>query len=136
MKKLLIILFIVAAVVAVVFMSSRSRGPQRQVVRAGAILPLTGTAANYGELMKRGITIGLEECTATAGATAPRLEVIIEDSKSVPKDGVSAMQKLLQIDKVSVVMPALSSVVLACAPIAEQNHVVLLNCPANSPKLR
>jgi branched-chain amino acid transport system substrate-binding protein len=46
------------------------------------------------------------------------------------------MQKLLQIDKVTAVMPALSSIVLACAPIAQQNNVVLLNCPANSPKLR
>jgi len=105
-------------------------------VRVGAILPMTGTAANYGELMKRGIDIAMDEYNTTTAQAHPKLEVIIEDSKSNPKDGVSAMQKLLQIDNVPVVMPALSSVVLACAPIAEQNRVVLLNCPANSPKLR
>lgn len=105
-------------------------------IKIGAILPMTGTAANYGELMKRGTNIAVDEFNASAAQSAPHLEVIIEDSKSNPKDGVSAMQKLLQVDKVAAVMPALSSIVLACAPIVEENRVVLLNCPANSPKLR
>ena len=55
-----------------------------------------------------------------AGNLFLRLDVIIEDSKSNPKDGVSAMYKLLHVDRVQVIMPALSSVVLACAPIAER----------------
>jgi branched-chain amino acid transport system substrate-binding protein len=105
-------------------------------VAVGAILPLTGTAANYGELMKRGITVALDEAAAGASKPSNRLNLIIEDSKSNPKDGVSALHKLLQADKVAAVMPALSSVVLAAAPIAEQNKIVLLNAPANSPKLR
>jgi branched-chain amino acid transport system substrate-binding protein len=46
------------------------------------------------------------------------------------------MQKLLQVDRVAAIMPALSGVVLAVAPIAERNRIVLLNCPANSPLLR
>jgi branched-chain amino acid transport system substrate-binding protein len=136
-KKILIISVIGALILAVLYLFPHSKESARQeVVRVGAILPMTGNAANYGELMKRGITIAMDEYASTWKPASPRLEVVIEDSKSDPKDGVSAMQKLLQIDKVSVVMPALSSVVLACAPIAEQNHVVLLNCPANSPKLR
>lgn len=105
-------------------------------VRVGAILPQTGSAANYGELMKRGIDIAVNEHNSKAPVGTPRIDVVIEDSKSNPKDGVSALQKLLQIDKVPAFMPALSGVVVACVPIAEQSRVVLLNCPANSPKLR
>lgn len=107
-----------------------------QVVKVGAILPMTGSAANYGELMRRGIQMAVEEQGGGPAGSALKLDVVIEDSKSVPRDGVSAMQKLVQLDKVSAVMPALSGIVLACIPIAEQNQVVVLNNPANSPKLR
>lgn len=130
---------LVILVILVAVLTWRNRyceSPKSNVIRVGAILPMTGNASNYGELMKRGISIAVDEYNAVAGNSAAPMEVVIEDSRSNPKDGVSAMQKLLQIDKVAAVMPALSGVVLACAPIAEQNHVVLLNCPANSPKLR
>jgi len=136
-KRFLIggIALVVVAVILVFVVKSRRQNPSN-VVRVGAILPMTGTSANYGDLMKRGISIAADEFNVSAGDASPHLDVVIEDSKSTPKDGVSAMQKLLQVDKVQAVMPALSGVVLACVPIAESNRVVLLNCPANSPKLR
>jgi branched-chain amino acid transport system substrate-binding protein len=97
---------------------------------------MTGNAANYGELMRKGVLIAQDEFNGTRLSGQMHVEVIIEDSRSGPKDGVSALNKLIDVDQVSAVMPALSSVVLSCAPICERNSVVLLNCPANSPKLR
>jgi len=104
-------------------------------MRVGAVLPLTGSAANYGVLMRRGIEIAEREINATT-ASKPALRVIVEDSRSNPKDAVSALQKLIGFDRVAAVMPALSTIVLASTPIAESNRIVLLNCPANSPQLR
>ena len=131
---LVVAVLLATGLVAMLLTHRRTTG--RNVVKLGAILPMTGTAADYGELMRRGITIATDEFNANAGKSAVHLEVVIEDSRSNPKDGVSAMQKLLQVDRVPAVMPALSGIVLACVPLAERNHVVLLNCPANSPKLR
>ncbi len=136
-RKILITLFVLVAAFAITFFILLERADHTiDEVRVGAILPMTGNAANYGELMRRGIRIALDEYNTTAMPSSPRFNVIIEDSKSGPKDGVASFHKLLAVNKVVAVMPALSSVVLACAPIAQENHVVLLNCPANSPKLR
>jgi branched-chain amino acid transport system substrate-binding protein len=136
-KRYLVGGLVLLAVIAIVIVVVKSRRSEpSNTVRVGAILPMTGTSANYGELMSRGISVAADEFNASRAKDSPSLDVVIEDSKSTPRDGLSAMQKLIQIDKVAAVMPALSGVVLACVPIAESNHVVLLNCPANSPKLR
>jgi branched-chain amino acid transport system substrate-binding protein len=137
-KKLIIA--IVAAVVVVLGIWLLLKPPRDAgrgtVVRLGAILPMTGNAANYGELMRRGVSIAQDEYNASRKAGQPRIEVIVEDSQSGPRNAVSGLNKLISVDAVPAVMPALSSVVLSCVPICEQNSVVLLNCPANSPKLR
>lgn len=124
-------------IVAVFFPIACSKKKQEpNEIRIGAILPLTGNAANYGELMKRGVLIAQDEFNRTRVSKQTRMEVIIEDSRSGPSGGVSALNKLINVDGISAAMPALSSVVLSCVPICEKNAVVLLNCPANSPKLR
>jgi branched-chain amino acid transport system substrate-binding protein len=64
------------------------------------------------------------------------IRVIYEDSKGTPKDGVLAAQKLIVQDRTPVIVSAFSGILLAIAPIAEQSKVVLINGPANSPKLR
>lgn len=137
-RRNLIILGIVSTVVLLgiaLQMSRTSRVSPMTKVRFGAVLPMTGSNANYGELMKRGIAMAVDEFNATA-PPGIQLDVLIEDSRSNAKDGVSAFQKLVQIDRSLAVMPVLSPVILGCIPIAERSHTVLLNCPANSPKLR
>jgi len=113
----------------------KNRNSSTHAVRLGAILPLTGSNANYGEMMQRGIVVALDEYNAHRNY-GPAIEVIIEDSKSNPKDGVTAFQKLIQVDNTPAIMPVLSPVIVGCIPIAERNKIVILNCPANSPKLR
>lgn len=130
----------IASILMLAWCGGCSRSPENKPtperVRVGAVLPLTGSAANYGELMRRGILLALDEIKANPGKSNDLFDVAVEDSRSMPKDGVSALQKLLAVEKTPAVMPALSSIILACVPIAEQKDVVVLNCPANSPKLR
>ena len=98
MKKLwIVVAVVVLAVVLGIYMTKQRAASGAPSVRVGAILPMTGTAANYGELMKRGISIAADECVRNRKPDAAILEVVIEDSKSNPKDGVSAIQKLLQL---------------------------------------
>ena len=64
------------------------------------------------------------------------IEVIYEDTKGDPKVAVSALQKLITIDKVNYVIDnSMSSVTLAVAPVAEENKVVLLSTGGSSPKI-
>ncbi len=115
--------------------SRRDDGAKRTTqIPVGLVIPLTGNSANYGEIMRRGLDLAVE-MEGNKDGKAP-IRVIYEDSKGAPKDGVLAAQKLMVQDKTPVIVSAFSGILLAIAPVAEQSKTVLINGPANSPKLR
>jgi branched-chain amino acid transport system substrate-binding protein len=80
--------------------------------------------------------LGLEEINTTGGIDGHKIVIIYEDSQSEPKMAVTALQKLITTDHVQVVIGDIaSSSVLAMAPIAESNQVVLLSPGASSPDI-
>jgi branched-chain amino acid transport system substrate-binding protein len=96
----------------------------QQDVKIGAILPMTGGAASYGEWMRNGMAIAVDEINKKWEG-GRKLTLIIEDSKSNPKDAVAAMNKLTSADKVAAVMTTLTGITNALAPIADQHKIVL-----------
>lgn len=105
-------------------------------IRIGAILPLTGSSARYGKWIQEGLDLALEQINPNGGINGRRLEIIYEDDQAQPASAASAMQKLVNIDKVPCVFGSwASSSVLAQAPIAEQAKTVLM-AEAISPKIR
>jgi branched-chain amino acid transport system substrate-binding protein len=104
--------------------------------RVGLILPLSGQASSYGELMRRGALMAQSDLSAEAPGRPTVLEVLIEDSRSAPTDGLAAFRKLVDVDHSIAVLPALSSVVTALLPYAQKEKVLLLNCAATTPKIR
>lgn len=108
---------------------NRKKELPKEKIKIGVILPLTGDAASYGIGLKNGIEIGLAMDTA-------KVTLIYEDSKADPKLAVNAVTKLVNVDKVQLLLgPFTSSEVLAVAPIAEKNEIVLIAPTASSPAL-
>lgn len=96
-----------------------TRGPG-DVLRIGAIFPLTGDIASYGKAAQQGIDLGVYEINEAGGVNGRRIEVVYEDDQGQPRTAVSAMQKLVSVDGVPVVLgSAASSVTLALCPIAQ-----------------
>lgn len=109
---------------------------KKEEIKIGAILPLTGEGAKYGQSAKRGIDLAVEEINLKGGIKGKKLTVVYEDSKGDPKEGTSAIQKLITMEKVPAIIGAMaSSVTLAVAPIAEKNKVVLLSPASSAPKI-
>jgi branched-chain amino acid transport system substrate-binding protein len=109
---------------------------ESKVIRIGAVLPLTGDAAVWGKNTQEGIDLAVEELNKEGGIKGKKIEIVYEDSKALPQNGVSAIQKLITVDKVTVVIDnSVSSVCLAMAPIAEQNQVVILSTGSTAPKV-
>lgn len=105
-------------------------------VKIGAVLPLTGDAAKWGESSKRAIDLAIDEINTGGGINGRKIRVIYEDDQGNAAAGTSAMNKLATVDKVPVVIGALfSSVTLAMAPIAESNKVVLISPASTAPKI-
>lgn len=109
---------------------------EEKEIKIGVVLPLTGSAAVWGENSKMGLEIALEEVNSAGGVKGKKVNLIIEDSQSDSAKAVSALQKLISTDKVSVVIGDIaSSSVLAMAPIAEKAKVILLSPGASNPDI-
>lgn len=105
-------------------------------IRIGIIAPLSGGSAKYGEDIKRGYDLAVQELNANGGVRGRKIRLFYEDSEGKPEKAVAAVQKLIQKDKVIAILGALwSSPTLAVAPIAEKNKVVLLSSGSSSPRI-
>jgi branched-chain amino acid transport system substrate-binding protein len=108
----------------------------RKSINIGCILDLTGPVAPYGNWSKNGLEFAANEINANGGIDGRKLKLIIEDGMSDPKQAVSAMNKLVTVDKVKVVIITTgSSSVLSVAPIANRNKVILFTPAASSPEI-
>lgn len=106
------------------------------VFKVGVIAPFSGPSAQYGEDIRRGYLLAVEEINAQGGVRGRKLQLLFEDSEGKPEKAVSAARKLIFMDKVKVILgPLWSSPVLAVAPICEREKVVLLSSGASSPKI-
>ena len=128
--------FLLLCVLSALLVISGCSKKEPREIRIGAVLPLTGSAAVWGQNAKMGLEIALEEVNAAGGPQGKKVKIIYEDSQSEPTKAVSALQKLISTDRVPVVIGDIaSSCVLAMAPIAEKAHVVLLSPGASNPDI-
>ena len=104
--------------------------------KIGVMYPLSGDAAAYGIPIQKTTKYAADEINAKGGVNGRKLELIYEDSKCNPKDGNAAAQKLINIDKVKVIIGGVcSGETMGAAPLANDNKVVMISPSATSPDI-
>jgi len=98
----------------------------KDVIKVGAIFPLTGKFAEMGEPLKFATQLAVEDINKAGGINAKEIEVIFEDSKGDAKTAVTAVQKLITVDKINIITSFLTGVSEAIKPITERNNVLFL----------
>lgn len=132
MKKIWIVLGIIVVIALAIVLILTQTKKEPKVIKIGAILPLTGDAAVYGERLKEGIELSKY---VFEKQTNKKISIQFEDSKMDPKEAVNAFYKLEQLNIKFIIGPYSSSEVLAVAPIAEKKHILILSPGASSPKI-
>lgn len=98
-------------------------GSSNGSVKIGALLPLTGALASYGETSKA----ALEDLVATINKDSKKIEVDIQDTKSEPQTALSLLEGMHDDDIAIVIGPYSSSEVTAVKQYADQNGIILLS---------
>jgi branched-chain amino acid transport system substrate-binding protein len=80
-------------------------------IKLGALIPLTGPLAATGQDMKEGYELAREQINAAGGVKGALIEVIYEDDKGDPATAVASWEKLVNNEKVEVMMGGLSSTI-------------------------
>lgn len=92
----------------------------------GATLPITGNFAYKGQSAMEGLLLAQDEINNSGGINGKRLRVIVEDNKGEPKEAVSGVNKLLDIDNAKVIMSSFTNLTSAIAPIIKERDVVMI----------
>ena len=109
---------------------------QSDAIRIGHLTPRTGFLGQVGEYGYRGATLAVDEVNAAGGVLGRKIELIAEDSVN-PATAVNKAQKLIERDKVAVLIGEVSSA--SAGAIAEQAlkyKTPYFNTGANSDALR
>ena len=115
-----------------------SRGTNNDTgpIKIGVIFPLTGDAAQVGEAARNIVEIALEKINADGGINGRDIQLIFEDGKCDGAGATSAAQKLINIDKVQVIIGGFcSGESLAAIPVATQAKVALFSPGSSNPQL-
>lgn len=138
MKKRMLATVVVTVVVAVALVwLLAGRGEERAgVTPLGAILPLTGDSAQWGIPARNGAQLAVDEINSAGGVGGSLLELSIEDTTCIARDGISAFNKILATKQpIAVIGAVCSSVTLAVAPVAEDDGVVFISPASTNPDI-
>jgi len=138
-------IFVLAALLIIVFVAGcASETPltgqvigaeQKEPIKIGMMLPLTGDAASWGNEVKKGAELAYDELK-NEKINSREIEVIYEDDKCSGRDGVTAITKLITVDNIKISGGSVcSSVAMSIVPILEANKVIHLSAAASNPVL-
>ena len=130
--SIILVPFLVTLLVTVGIQTAQAE----DTIKIGGIYPMTGSGAQWGERMSSGALLAADEENAKGGVNGKKIEIVIEDHKGIPRDGVAGLNKLIHVDHVPAFEVTFSGVVMACMPAANQNKTVLLNTAALNPGIR
>ena len=102
------------------------------VVKIGAILPLTGKYADLGHWTEAGLLSAIEELKTNNPNS--KIKVIVEDAKSEAKEALSAYNKLVNVEKVNIIVTTSSALCLAIKPRAIADNVLFFGI-ASHPEI-
>src|SRR3989338_5917613 len=105
-------------------------------ITIGFVGPLTGDAANIGTNAKSAVEVAVGEVNAAGGVNGRPLNVIYEDGQCTGAIASNAASKLINSDKVSLILGgACSGETSAFTAMAEQAKVVVLSYCSSAPAI-
>jgi branched-chain amino acid transport system substrate-binding protein len=107
----------------------------KEPFKVGILSPITGTQAVMSEDLITGFKLAQEEINAAGGIVGRPVELIIEDTETRPAPGMDAARKLIEIDKVKVILGGFSSgVAMPIAKYSQDRGILAIFSPCSSPR--
>ncbi|MNM47623.1 hypothetical protein D3C81_585950 [compost metagenome] len=136
MKKKILSALMATAVMGSVLAGCSKSSANSDTINIGAIGPLTGPASTYGQSVKNGAELYLEQVNADGGIDGKKLSLLFEDDEANADKAIQAFNKLVDNDKVPVILGAVTSgATNAVAPQATSRSIPMLTPTATEPNI-
>lgn len=112
-----------ALILIALLVSCKSSNENRNIIEVGAILPLTGNAAVFGQSSKNALILAKDEIESDSNTY--KIKLVIEDGMADQTTSLNAFNKLVTFNKVGFITTMTSGVSMALAPLALNSNIVL-----------
>jgi branched-chain amino acid transport system substrate-binding protein len=100
---------------------------QSEPIKVGILTPLTGAGGNDGPRMLKAMQAVFDEVNKAGGVLGRKIDTVVEDDQTNPEAAVRAARKLIEVDKVPVIMGTWASAVTsAVAPVCWESKTFLM----------
>jgi branched-chain amino acid transport system substrate-binding protein len=107
------------------------RAGAAEPIKIGAILSVTGPAANLGGPEARTLQMVVDELNKKGGLAGHPIELVLKDSSGSPEKAISFAKQLIEEDKVFAILgPSTSGESLKIKGLAEEGKTLLISCAA------
>lgn len=107
-------------------------------IRVGLIAPLTGGSADFGNSLRGGAELAVNEINRVGGYLGRPLQLVVRDDQAVPERGLAAAEDLVQREKVDFTLGFCNTgVALKALPVFERaHHLLMVPCAQGSAVTR
>jgi ABC-type branched-subunit amino acid transport system substrate-binding protein len=114
-KLTITVIILVLIIIGFAFYTNQDSGIEDGKIKVGLIAGLSGQYAEIGESVRDGLVLSLKD--------AENIELIVEDSGFDPVKGLSAYKKLVEVDKVDIIVGADSLSLPGITPLLEEDNI-------------
>ncbi len=112
--------------------TSKKIDDKAEVYKVGAVFSVTGPTSFLGDPEKKTAEMIVEKINADGGINGHKLELVVYDDEGDATKCNLAVKKLIEQDKVSVVIgPSISGNSIAVVPVADEFETPLVSCAAS-----
>ncbi|CAI3238290.1 putative high-affinity branched-chain amino acid ABC transporter, substrate-binding protein LivK (LS-BP)/LivJ (LIV-BP) [Clostridium neonatale] len=115
---------------------SASKSDSGDIIKIGAIGPLSGSASTYGISVKEGAQLLEEEINKAGGINGKQIKFLFEDDQATADAAMQAFNKLVDSDGVCAILGGVTSgATLAIAPNATQREIPMITPTGTEPTI-
>jgi ABC-type branched-subunit amino acid transport system substrate-binding protein len=109
-------------------LAAGAHGEEAKPLKVGLFYDFTGAAATLAEPAKIAIDMAVSEINAKGGIAGRKIETVVADTQTDPTIGVGEIKRLVQQEKVDVVLgPVISQVLLAALPVLNEAKILSIS---------
>ena len=125
MKTALSTLAVAAVLTLPLAQAQTSQGVSKTEIVLGPIQDLSGPLAGFGKQVRLGMMLRVDELNEQGGINGRKIKLLIEDSAYDPKKAVLAAQKLVNQDKIFMMMGHIGTAQnMAAMPVQFEKNVI------------
>lgn len=139
MKTKKLVSFIAAVTLLVTSITgcgSKTSSEDAKEIKIGAMLPLTGDIATFGQSAKNALELIAEEVNKKGGIDGKTVKFVYQDDENKPASSANVTQKLINDEKVVALVGSIGSTCsIADGPIATENKIPMVTPTSTNPKV-